>query len=462
MSNEKDEELDKLFRKRLEDPVNEPAFRDADWDAMEQMLGKGKKRPAIIYWLPILGSVAALLLIFLGYLFLKPEVVKPTKQDQMAANHRAKPDTGSKPADQQKDNTGISGEPARKVADNNKKQMPTSAKYAGTPASVRHGQKGKSFFTLSSGKVRRTTTGQSPVDTANNTTAETANTIAKTTQPAIVNSQPVVANNTVPGKKDTEAVVNNKTDMSAADNSATAALQAKQKDSAANANTLASATTVPVKAKAVSLKKTGNRPQFAIGVLASSDLNGVNSSFQQSKVGSNFGATLSVTFGKKWTISTGAVYAIKPYLTSFDNYHTAYQFTTTPPESVYANCRMLDIPLNINYQVYSMQANRITLGTGLSSYFMLREDYKFNYSNLYAAGTGPGGFTVINKNHNILSVLNLDVTYTHQINSKFGVTVQPYLKVPLADVGASQVRLQTTGVALGLSWNINNASIKPK
>jgi hypothetical protein len=120
---------------------------------------------------------------------------------------------------------------------------------------------------------------------------------------------------------------------------------------------------------------------------------------------------------------------------------------------------MLDIPLNINYQVYSRQGNKISLGTGLSSYFMLREDYKFNYTDSQA--TGPVTYTVINKNRNILSVLNLDATYTHQINSKVGVTVQPYLKVPLSDVGASQVRLQSTGVALGLSWYLN-ASSKPK
>ncbi|MGZ3823178.1 MAG: hypothetical protein ACXVB6_21470, partial [Mucilaginibacter sp.] len=75
MNKEKDDDLDNLFRKGLEDPVNEAAFRDADWDAMEQMLDNRKKRPAIIYWLPILGSVAALLLIFLGWLFFKTDVV---------------------------------------------------------------------------------------------------------------------------------------------------------------------------------------------------------------------------------------------------------------------------------------------------------------------------------------------------------------------------------------------------
>src|ERR1700740_354148 len=91
MDNEKEEDLDKLFRRGLEDPVNEMAFRETDWDAMEQLFDKGKKRSAIVYWLPIIGSAAALVLIFLGYLFLKPDIVKPGKKDQIAATYPAKP-----------------------------------------------------------------------------------------------------------------------------------------------------------------------------------------------------------------------------------------------------------------------------------------------------------------------------------------------------------------------------------
>ncbi|HEY4194831.1 MAG TPA: hypothetical protein VGM63_04805, partial [Mucilaginibacter sp.] len=312
MNKEKDEELDNLFKKRLEDPVNEAAFRDADWDAMEQMLHKGKKRPAIIYWLPVLGSVAALLLIFLGYLFLKPEVVKPTKQDQMAANHRANPDTGSKPVDQKKDNTGTSGEPARQAADKNIQQTATSAKYAGNPARKGHGKKSKSFFTLSSGEGRRDATGLAAANKGKESNAQTtANNVVKPTRPNAISTQPVIANNNVPDTKKQDYTAEKK-DLGTADdsnsNAAKPGLPAKQKD-IGETNILASAATAPQKAKVTAIQKPGSRPQFAIGVLASSDLNGVNSSFQQSKVGSNFGATLSVTFGKKWTISTGAVYA---------------------------------------------------------------------------------------------------------------------------------------------------------
>lgn len=465
MNKEKDEDLDKLFRKRLEDPVNEAAFRDADWGAMEQMLDKGKKRSAIVYWLPVLGSVAALLLLFIGYMFLKPEVVKPVKQQQMTANRHEHANPTGNAAVPKKDNTGTSGEPSRQAADMSKQQNLNTAKYAGNHAVKRHREKGKSFFTLSSGEDRRTTAGQvsdnSTETIAANTAAKTARPDISTNQPAAVDSQPAITNNevianNVPEKKDISIPADQK-DLGTADNSVTNPVVSKQKDNG-TADALAS-TVLPVKTKAIGPQKPGSRPQFAFGILASSDLNGVNSSFQQSKIGGNFGATFSVTFAKKWTISTGAVYAIKPYLTNFNNYHAAYQFSTNPT-SVSANCRMLDIPVNINYQVYHLQANSITLGTGLSSYFMLREDYNFNYADSYSP-SGPANYSVINKNRNILSVLNLDATYTHQINPKFGVTVQPYLKVPLADVGASQVRLQTTGVALGFSWNIN-ASSKPK
>jgi hypothetical protein len=478
MNKEKDEDLDKLFKKGLEDPVSEPAFRDADWDAMEQMLDKHKKRPAIIFWLPIIGSAAALILIFLGYLFLKPEVIKPGKKEQMAVANKA----NTNPPNRVKNNTGTSGEPARKGADSSKQQKQTTAQYAVKPSPQSHGQKSNSFFTLSSGKDRRNAAGQGKNKAANETKANNI-------EPNGVDNQPVIANNAIPGKTQ-PGTVDSKTQLGTADSKtelATADDQ-KQKDTAANilasktqlgtadektqlgtaddknqkdnpANALALATvTNPSGVKVGNKQKMGNHPQFAVSVWASSDLNGVNSAFQQSKVGGNFGGAFSVTFAQKWTISTGATYDIKPYLTNFDNYHTNYQFKEEPT-TVNANCRMLEIPLNVNYQVYRQNANKISLGTGLSSYFMLREDYKFNYADPYP--TSPTSYSVINKNRNILSVLNLDATYTHQINSKVGVILQPYLKVPLTDVGASQVRLQSSGIALGFNWNLN-ASSKPK
>jgi hypothetical protein len=65
------EKIDNIFKKRLDDPANNLAYNEDDWDALEQMLDKGKKRPIIVYWLPIISGIAALLLLFIGWWFFK-------------------------------------------------------------------------------------------------------------------------------------------------------------------------------------------------------------------------------------------------------------------------------------------------------------------------------------------------------------------------------------------------------
>ena len=59
MSNEKDKGLDDLFRKKLEDPVDEIRYEEGDWDALEQMLDKHKRKKGIIYpWRMFLRAIS--------------------------------------------------------------------------------------------------------------------------------------------------------------------------------------------------------------------------------------------------------------------------------------------------------------------------------------------------------------------------------------------------------------------
>jgi len=445
MKKEKDEGLDDLFKKGLADPVSEAAFRDADWDAMEQMLDKRKRRPAILYWLPYLSGVAALALLFLGWMLFKPDAVKVQKPGQVAAIQ--KPTPANTKTDQQKENTGTSGGHTRQAADSSKQNNP--AAYANTPGDSKHGRNGKSFFnTLSVGGARRGTgthaadlSGKPAVAPADNTQQNLA--VANNT------AQPNTAVNSTLATNAPQKI--NGVDTTVKQN--VIANNVSKVDSSANP-TVANTVTPPTapKSKKPAIKSgSSNRPQFAFGVLASSNLNGVGS-LQESKLGGNFALRFSMTLSK-WTVSTGASYAIAPYNTSFNNYHTNYQFPANPT-GVSANCRMLDIPLNINYQVYNKHNNKFTVGSGLSSYIMLREDYNFSYAGSYP--TGPTSYSVINKNRNFLSIVNLDVTYEHRINSNVGLLIEPYYKIPLADVGASQVRLQTAGVAVGFNVNLNS------
>ena len=411
---DKDKQLDDIFKSRLENPDDHSAHMEDDWMAMEKMLDDGKKRPAIIYWLPVLSGVAALLLVLFGIWYLKPVITHPQKPQQTAVNdHKEKNDI----AKNEQKNPGKSGGSTQRQAVGQQNILAPANFANNNSSTTKHNNPAIKPFTNSSADgVRRDTTG---VIQPNGQNRQANN------EMLALNSQPVF-DNSIASNQRIDTI-----DVLIKHNAKTAQQQVKP---------------------AIKTSFT-RRPQYALTVLAASDLNGVNS-LQQSKVGTNVGLLFSAGLFKKLTISSGAIYTSKPYMTNFSNYHTAYQFPTDPV-SVQANCRMFDIPLNVDYQLYAKHRNKLSLGTGISSYLMMHESYDFNYAS---GSTGPGYFNVKNPDKYFFSILNLQATYTRQVNSKFGLSVQPYMKLPLSNIGASQVRLQTTGVAVGLTWNINPLS----
>ena len=201
MKKEKDEDLDRLFKSGMEDPVNEPVYREADWDAMEQILDKPKKRGGIIFWLPIIGSAAALLLLFLGWWLYKPQVIdKNGNQHASVVQHP-------------KGNTGKSGGATVLAADSSKHKILNPANYAQSTIHPVQRQKGKSFLPLSAGGSRRHTTGY-----AANTKIKDKKEVSTADANKTINSTEI-ANNTsktaVPDKKDVGTADANKTDNSA-------------------------------------------------------------------------------------------------------------------------------------------------------------------------------------------------------------------------------------------------------
>jgi hypothetical protein len=400
-------ELDDLFKKRLEDPVDNQSYSEADWDALEQMLDKQKKPRGVVYWLPVFGSVAALLLLFLGYMVFRPKTAGP------------------------------------KPAINNQAVVPDSAHSGKSGGSIRQ-------------QTDQSSKASKPVAIAKNLTSGTDGGNHKPFQPL---SAYGARRNAGLVKQDLANQANNRSDELLTAPGTSYALGSTRIDAepiyvVKLAGSTRAAITPENKSAAGIKKPAGYRPQFALTVMAAPDINGVGS-FQQSKVGTNEGLLFSAGLSRKLTVSTGAIYSIKPYITGFENYHTAYQFPVNPI-NVTADCRMLDVPINIGYQIFNKHQNSISVGTGLSSYIMLHESYKFNYGNAYY--TGPAQYTVPNADGYYFAILNLNATFQHQVNSKVGVTFQPYVKLPLTSVGYSQVRLQTTGVALGLTWNLNSPS----
>ena len=435
MKDEKEDSIDKLFSQGLKDPGSNASYREEDWDALESML-EGKKPKGIIYRLAyIISGIAALLLLVLGWLFLNPAQKTDKTTPQVV---KTKP--------QAKQDSGKYGTPDEQLADR-KTQTPAAGNNSVDNAPAKN-RPGKSFFTLSADSGGRKTAGQ----VAKTGAAPKLPTVKAPTDTIIVTDKAV--NNMAVNKTKVDTII--VTDKAAAN---LAKNSAKADTVIAPKKPVLASVVDDIKPK----KKTkgvpssmGFKPTFALSFIASPDINSVKG-FSQNKVGTNAGLLLTVGVSKKWSISTGAIYADKPYLTDFANYSSAYKFNTNPT-SVSASCIVLDIPINVGYQLYNSGGNKFSLGTGLSSYFMLRENYTFNYAGSYPGG--PTTYNIKNQNKHIMGVLNLNATYQREVSSKFGVAVQPYFKVPLTGIGYGQVNLKSAGVAVGVTWNINTR-IKP-
>lgn len=201
-------------------------------------------------------------------------------------------------------------------------------------------------------------------------------------------------------------------------------------------------------------KRRGLKVPLSISVMYAPALNGINN-YKEARVGSDYGLMLTVALSEKWSLSTGAIYAKKLYDSDFSSYNpennASYPYI---PERVYADCRVLDLPLNVSYTLINKGRNTITVGTGVSSYLMLREDYRFTYTQ--QSGLGDYDYSIRNKNKHAFSVINLDARYVRRINNKLGIGFQPYLKIPVADIGYGHVRLHSLGMAVNLNLSVGS------
>ena len=429
----KEKGIDDVFKHGLKDPVDETAFRESDWDSLENMLDKDKSSGKV-FWLPVLSSVAAVILVFFGWWMFKTQKVKTQQNTQQVAGNiattKTMQDTVAQQAQPQvaathqpkKMGTIVSKSPNTTADDktftqNNKVQPGILANRV---------NKGKEDLTASAG---RKSTGNSPLpagsqntnDTARDYVALTAVSLSPAFSQTNTTTVPVIASADVMPKKGINAL----------------AISSK-----------------PV------ITRTGTsafRPQYTLSAFAASEANGVGS-FQSTSAGTNVGLMFSAGL-KRFTLSTGVNYSAKPYSLPFDQYHTAYQFKNDP-KYVTADCRVLDIPINVGFQLYNKSRNKISVGTGLSSYIMMHESYTYDYGSSSAV-YGPSYYAVKGKGKYLFSIMNLQASYERQVNSKVGISLQPYLKVPLSNIGYSQVKIQTFGVAVGLNWNINSLT-KPK
>lgn len=164
-------------------------------------------------------------------------------------------------------------------------------------------------------------------------------------------------------------------------------------------------------------------------------------------VSTNAGVLLSVPITRRLSLVTGAVWANKLYQATPADYKPSpdYWDGKRQPDVIAAACRVLDIPVNLQYQVLGWGRNMLSVQAGLSSYLMLNEEYTYTY---YYPGREPYRNTraFSNENRHWFGIQNLSVGYARQLSPAITIGAEPFVKIPLASIGEGRVKLTSAGV----------------
>lgn len=384
----KENEIDQLFKKGLEDP--EIPFNELDWTKMADKLDAGKSRKDRSLWYVLSGIAAFLLLGLFLFLFENNSNTGDKKKPQF--NVKAKPLTNDN-----KPSRGIVTPPQKHTDTRSDLEDFASGEDITPPnAMATVARNGEVLIAGKAPMLQELTTFRWPV-------------------PGIVGleQQHAVALSIPKHNDQMQKIPENVNDRKPP---------------------------APEKVNAAPGKLT-------LSILAAPDVTNTRSSIG-TKISSNFGLMLTYPISKKLSISSGAIYARKLY--DYGGIAASAYGIKNAAWEVNADCYVIDVPLNVNYQVLQKKKFSISLNSGLSSYFMLKE--KYQYINVNAAGTQEvTNLQINNENKHFFGVANFSVKFDHKVNERVSIGVQPFLKVPLTGIGYYDTNLKSKGVAVSIS-----------
>jgi hypothetical protein len=206
----------------------------------------------------------------------------------------------------------------------------------------------------------------------------------------------------------------------------------------------------------------GMSVRFAV----SPDLSGIGLK-DFSRPGTNVGLLLEYRMASRWSVQAGVIRSTKVYKASTTEYDLP-DYTAkwrVQPQSVSGRCSMLDIPLNLRYDVAlrprsnDLPPSRWFVSGGVTTYIMKKEDYTYIYAEKDKSHVYPNTSPSMTEWHGKtgaygFSQLNLSMGYEQAFSRRLSWQVEPFVKVPLKGVGYYKINLLSTGAFFSLRYKL--------
>jgi len=203
-----------------------------------------------------------------------------------------------------------------------------------------------------------------------------------------------------------------------------------------------------------------NRPsrlsssRFAVGLVMSPDLSTAGSISDFYQPGYKIGIQLEYRITRNLSVSAGLMQSKVRYKAGISDYSPPQGYWTggNLPEETIGVCSLIDIPVNLKYDFLQLERSRFYATAGLSSYIMQNEDYRFYYRNSYSGQADR--WNEHTGTRHWLSNANFSIGYELDLLRNWGIRAEPFVKVPLKEVGWGNVKLYSLGTFVSLNYKI--------
>ncbi|RSK45922.1 hypothetical protein [Hymenobacter perfusus] len=172
------------------------------------------------------------------------------------------------------------------------------------------------------------------------------------------------------------------------------------------------------------------------------------------RVGGTVGVLLEYRVLPRWRVRTGLVRSVKRYAAHGADYNPPPDYWThrIPIDQVEANCRILEIPLDVRYDAILRPTHTFYATAGLTSLFMRNERYTYLYelNGRYVSRS----WSLARGSNAPFRLVQLSVGMEHAAGSRWMVQAEPFVKMPLGSVGFGQIKLSSAGLLLGVKYGL--------
>ena len=194
-----------------------------------------------------------------------------------------------------------------------------------------------------------------------------------------------------------------------------------------------------------------DRP-LAFGLSLAPDFASVHS-MAGDKPGSSIGLTIDYQILNRLHINTGLLLTRKNYAATPQNYHVPKDYYRMINPMVHdvnlikGSFNMLEIPLNLRYDIHASGNTVFFISGGASSYLMTSENSQYYYSSF--GRQDCQNFNPVaeaqHKNYLFASV-DLSMGVETGISNSLSLLIAPYVKMPTRGIGFGQVQMTSVGL----------------